>query len=576
MSRAHFGSLLFGLLPLVVTGCACGNERPRPARDAAVEAAVDGSAFCEDADFDTICDAVEGAGDLDGDGLPNARDTDSDGDGIPARTEAGDDDLSTPPRDADGDGVPDALDPRVPGLDPDAGMDGGAPMLRDGGSIYDLDGEAGMVVEDLCPASSMVPTGCLTEADERAAGLCNQIDDDCDGRVDENCPCTPGEVQACFRGPPGRRGVGACADGMQQCVTAGEFGGVWGACEGGFAPGIEVCDALDNDCNGCTDEVVGCVPEVECPGPSDPRVPDGQPFVTYPLRGADFYRGAARSWMWTVEGGPCESILPRRSYTLTGDRNETALFEPTLSGDYTVTMTVVTSSGETITCTWIVHVRGPGLRIEMCYPESTSQDLDLFLSRPGYTGSWYLDTNDAFQPAREACGWHDCEAQIRGTLPGSGGLYPRADWGYASSPLSACEGGPLGPQWRIFGACANPRLDIDNNLSEGIGVPENINVDAPRDGERFRIMVQNFTGRAARPVVNVYCGGRRAASYGVAPDTISGFTGRSGSLGVGAMWRVADVVVHVDAAGDTSCDAVPLHPPGMAAGYDVTMEDARF
>ena len=112
-------------------------------------------------------------------------------------------------------------------------------------------------------------------------------------------------------------------------------------------------------------------------------------------------------------------------------------------------MTVVTAAGETNTCTWIVHVRGPGLRIEMCYPESETQDLDLFLSQPGWTGSWYIDTNDAFQPAREVCGWHDCEAMIRGTLP-AGGAYPRASWGYATSPLSECQGGPLGAQWRAL------------------------------------------------------------------------------------------------------------------------------
>src|SRR6185436_10136257 len=59
------------------------------------------------------------------------------------------------------------------------------------------------------------------------------LDNNCDGEVDERCPCTPGQVQACFKGPPGRRGVGACQDGMQRCQGAGEFG-TWGACEGGI------------------------------------------------------------------------------------------------------------------------------------------------------------------------------------------------------------------------------------------------------------------------------------------------------------------------------------------------------
>src|SRR5690606_1939135 len=104
-----------------------------------------------------------------------------------------------------------------------------------------------------------------------------------------------------------------------------------------------------------------------------------------------------------------------------------------------------------------------------------------------------------------SCGWHNCEATVRQTVhPVTGGPVSRADWGYAPSPLAACENGPQGEQWRANGACANPRLDIDNNLSEGIGVPENINVDRPRDGETFRVMVQNFSGALARPVVNIY------------------------------------------------------------------------
>jgi len=32
-----------------------------------------------------------------------------------------------------------------------------------------------------------------------------------------------------------------------------EFG-TWGPCVGGVAPSVEVCDGLDNDCNGCVEK----------------------------------------------------------------------------------------------------------------------------------------------------------------------------------------------------------------------------------------------------------------------------------------------------------------------------------
>jgi hypothetical protein len=550
-------------LALVVPAC---TERPGgPARDTG-GGGSDLGAACSDMDADTLCDSVEGTTDTDGDGMPNQVDHDSDGDGVTDRDEAGDGDPRTPPADTNGDGVPDFLDPATHG-----GTDAGVGGVD--GSLYEPD--SGMIDPVLCPPASIIPTGCVAAADEGAIGACNERDDDCDLAVDEGCNCVPGAVQPCFRGPPGRRAIGACQDGMQRCVGSGEFG-EWGACEGGIAPTSEACDGLDNDCNGCTDEVLGCTPMGECPGPGDPRIHPGRPFADYPLHGGDFYSGPApMSWRWTISGGPCESILPRNSYTLSGADTEYAIFRPTLSGDYTVTMTVVQADGTTFTCTWIIHIEGPGLRVEMCYPESMSRDLDLFLSRPGYVGDWYADFDDAFQPSPDVCGWHNCEAILRGMTAG-GATYARADWGYATSAITACEGGPLGPRWRMLGYCSNPRLDIDNNLVEGIGVPENINIDAPLEGERFRIMVQNFTGTIARPAVNVYCGGRLISTYGVAPDTVPGFMGMSGHVSIGAMWRVADVTTHVDGAGETTCDVEAIHPPGSSTGFDVTFNDPRF
>lgn len=88
---------------------------------------------------------------------------------------------------------------------------------------------------------------------------CDGIDDDGDGAVDEGCGCTPGEPdRACYTGPAGTDGVGACAAGAQRCVGDAEFG-EWTACEGDVVPTEDVCDdGVDSDCDGTVDE--GCTP----------------------------------------------------------------------------------------------------------------------------------------------------------------------------------------------------------------------------------------------------------------------------------------------------------------------------
>ncbi|MEM1030795.1 MAG: MopE-related protein [Myxococcota bacterium] len=80
--------------------------------------------------------------------------------------------------------------------------------------------------------------------------LCNTVDDDCDGAVDEDCICVEGQTQACYAGPDGTEGVGTCLAGVQTCSVEG----VWSACEGQVVPEEEVCDGADDDCDGGVDE----------------------------------------------------------------------------------------------------------------------------------------------------------------------------------------------------------------------------------------------------------------------------------------------------------------------------------
>ncbi len=74
---------------------------------------------------------------------------------------------------------------------------------------------------------------------------CDGTDDNCNGMVDEGCTCVNGTTQPCYTGPNGTQNVGACVGGTQTCV-----GGQWGACNGQVTPGSEICDAVDQDCDG--------------------------------------------------------------------------------------------------------------------------------------------------------------------------------------------------------------------------------------------------------------------------------------------------------------------------------------
>jgi hypothetical protein len=85
--------------------------------------------------------------------------------------------------------------------------------------------------------------------------LCDGIDNNCDGATDEGCPCVEGDTQACYQDDPLL--VGECAKGEQLC----DVQGVWGSCAGESLPSAELCNGLDDDCDGATDEDI---PNVVC------------------------------------------------------------------------------------------------------------------------------------------------------------------------------------------------------------------------------------------------------------------------------------------------------------------------
>ncbi len=76
---------------------------------------------------------------------------------------------------------------------------------------------------------------------------CDGIDDDCDNDVDEGiqCTCEDGQTQACGSS------TGACQSGVQRCAA-----NRWGMCEGGVRAAAEACNGIDDDCDGSIDEDV--------------------------------------------------------------------------------------------------------------------------------------------------------------------------------------------------------------------------------------------------------------------------------------------------------------------------------
>jgi hypothetical protein len=444
-------------------------------------------------------------------------------------------------------------------LPPDSGRLLDLPV-HDVGNIYQHDVAA---LPDGCVSSActkVVPSGC------QAKEICdNGLDDDCNGLADDTCACVPGQVEPCFVGEPGRVKVGPCQMGTQTCMGTQEFG-YWGTCENGTWPIAEVCDHLDNDCNGCADDGLCCAGEITCPDPS--QIPEGQPFAPYPLDGTKWYSGAASAWSWKIEGGPCDAVLGN-SFTVDNPTTAKPTIHFNLSGDYPVTMTVQTPDGPK-SCSFIIHVTGPGLRVELCWEGTGFRDIDLHLLREDFGAKWCEPTHD--------CYFKTCKA----TSP-----WAMKSWGYAQGPLALCHGSPEGTPllggcflwpdfWECRGSCANPRLDIDNIAF--VGIPENINVDTPTDGQRFRVMVHYYNGAGeAHPMVNIYCNGHRMATYGQAPDQVNGFDNATGNIGecMSNSWRVADVTTHVS-GGVTSCTVDAIHPPQQTTGYHVRVNSAEY
>jgi hypothetical protein len=137
-----------------------------------------------------------------------------------------------------------------------------------------------------CGGTGEACNGAITPVEEACTGDAIAQDEDCDGAIDETCPCSGSESRDCYAGPVGTRGRGKCSAGTQDCM-----GTEWGPCVGQVLPAAETClnSGADDDCNDVEDDVPGldlpCIAfwesgecrngTYECTGFADPRCAPG-------------------------------------------------------------------------------------------------------------------------------------------------------------------------------------------------------------------------------------------------------------------------------------------------------------
>jgi hypothetical protein len=393
------------------------------------------------------------------------------------------------------------------------------------------------------------------------------------------------------------------------------------------APGDFDCDGLSGNSSvtGCSCGAAVACPTTEltlAPFPSPTAIPriDGSLWITDSNQ-----RANATNWTWTVLGGDCDNVLPFPTFALYAGADSTAAGarrgtrtpvrfdngssryvplanEPLiairaaaygngvaggqvhtafgLSGDYTV-QGEFDLNGQHYVCTQKVKVRAPGIRAELCWDTvggdngSNGNDVDLHLARlqgiscveQGWDSICSLNTTGL----RQDCYWNPSSG-----CPSSSSTPP--GWGYSDSANAACQG------WgskRGSAACTNPRLDRDNiscdraeqdpNASGLVTTfcgPENINLDNPRDNDRFAVAVNHFGNNSGtanvKPHVNIYCNGARVLSAGYNPatgQTQFPLMTVDGAEQTGDYWNVAVITAHVDAGTLTNCDVatIPSH-----------------
>ena len=193
-------------------------------------------------------------GDLHGDPSSTVTACDAPEGYVETATDCDDDSAAANPSGAE---VCDGLDNDCDGI-----VDGPEPI---GGTLMYADGDgdgfgSSAVSLTVCtPIEGFVlETGDCDDGDALAypggSEVCDSIDNDCDGEIDEDLLST-------FFADPDGDGYGLEAVTMDACATPDGYAAMAGDCDESeptaFPGGTEVCDGIDNDCNGEADEGLG-------------------------------------------------------------------------------------------------------------------------------------------------------------------------------------------------------------------------------------------------------------------------------------------------------------------------------